>query len=452
MSIEKYINKVHCMDCIKLMKELPDNCVNSIVTDPPYELGFMNKSWDKSGIAYNVDLWRECLRILKAGGHLLAFGGTRTYHRMACAIEDAGFEIRDQLQWLYGSGFPKSLNISKAIDKKFGAEREVVGKKTTGKAGSRADKRNNNEGFESGQMIVDITMPSTPKAKQWDGWGTALKPSHEPICMGRKPIAEKTVCDNVLKYGTGGINIDDCRINFKQNDDKRVFKDYKWNSKAEPFGDAIKMQYRNGWNKQGRFPSNIIFSHHPECKEICHPDCAVKILDEQSGISKSTGGSGEKSIKSASPFFTSNSTKKGNNLGGLGDIGTASRFFYCAKASKAERNNGCENLAEKAMCDINKMGGSKCSMKTGSGNDRNVLKNNHHPTVKPKKLMQYLIKLITPPNGIVIDPFAGSGSTLIACKSLGFNFIGIEKNTEYCKIAEARIAAEQAQLKLPLKE
>ncbi|HHW90957.1 MAG TPA: site-specific DNA-methyltransferase, partial [Clostridiales bacterium] len=203
------------MDCLEGMKLLDDNSVDSIVTDPPYELGFMGKKWDSTGVAYNVELWKECLRVLKPGGHLLAFGGTRTYHRMTCAIEDAGFEIRDCIQWLYGSGFPKSHDISKAIDKKLGAERKVIARKK--KLQSYGYEGNNVYGGDVDRGgIQEITAPATPEAQEWEGWGTHLKPANEPIVLARKPISEKTIADNVLKWGTGGINIDDCRIELQE--------------------------------------------------------------------------------------------------------------------------------------------------------------------------------------------------------------------------------------------
>jgi len=207
------LNRIYNMDCLEGMKLLDDNSVDSIVTDPPYELGFMGKKWDSTGIAYSVELWKECLRVLKPGGHLLAFGGTRTYHRMACAIEDAGFEIRDQMQWIYGSGFPKSHNISKAIDKKFGAKREVI-KTVKGMGKQNPEWNGTAKGRKENYYKPEyqLTAPATPEAKQWDGWGTALKPAHEPIVVARKPISEKTIAENVLKWGTGGLNIDGCRI------------------------------------------------------------------------------------------------------------------------------------------------------------------------------------------------------------------------------------------------
>ena len=197
-------------DCRERLKELPDCSVDSVVTDPPYELGFMGKSCDSTGVAYDVTVWRECLRVLKPGGHLLAFGGSRTYHRLAVAIEDAGFQIRDQIMWVYGSGFPKSLNISKAIDKAAGAELEVIGIRTDGMS-STAMKPDKGWNANSMGSVLDITAPATAEAKEWDGWGTALKPAHEPIVLARKPL-DGTVANNVLTHGVGGINIDGCRV------------------------------------------------------------------------------------------------------------------------------------------------------------------------------------------------------------------------------------------------
>ena len=369
--MDKWLNQIIKGDCLEVMKELPDKSVDSIVTDPPYELGFMGKSWDNTGIAYNVELWRECLRVLKPGGHLLSFGGSRTYHRMACAIEDAGFEIRDCIQWIYGSGFPKSMDISKAIDKKFGAEREVVGSYTTRNL-SRKDGKHKGDmlvGCYDGSTEFNITAPSTPEAKQWNGWETALKPAHEPIVVARKPLSEKTVAENVLKWGTGGINIDGCRIE----------------TYVQPYG---------------RFPANIILDEE-----------SGEMLDEQSGILKS----GDNCIRTKVGSFLEHGGlgKAGDVQRTYGDSGGASRFFYCAKASKKER-----------------------------GED------NNHPTVKPIALMRYLARLITPPEGIMLDPFAGSGTTLIASKLEGFFFIGIEREAKYCEIARRRVKEAEMQQSL----
>ena len=383
------LNRIYNMDCLEGMKLLDDNSVDSIVTDPPYELGFMGKKWDSTGIAYNVDVWRECLRVLKPGGHLLAFGGTRTYHRMACAIEDAGFEIRDQMQWIYGSGFPKSMDISKAIDKKFGAEREVVGEYQT------HDIRNNGLMDKKGSMTVNITKAATPEAKQWDGWGTALKPANEPIVVARKPISEKTVAENVLKWGTGGLNIDGCRIGDEERTYKggtKLYEERPW-TKAQANGERARPTYK----VSGRFPANVILDEE-----------AAKMLDEQSGILKS--GSNNIRRKEGSFFEHGGLGKAGDIQVSYGDIGGASRFFYCAKASKKERGEG-----------------------------------NNHPTVKPVSLIKYLVTLVTPPDGVCLDPFIGSGTTAIAALNTGRFFIGIEKEEKYVEIARKRIAEHMQQ-------
>jgi site-specific DNA-methyltransferase (adenine-specific) len=361
------LNSIIHGDCLEVLMTLEDNSIDSIVTDPPYELGFMGKSWDSTGIAYNVELWKECLRVLKPGGHLLAFGGTRTYHRMTCAIEDAGFEIRDCIQWLYGSGFPKSHDISKAINKKLG------------------------------------TYPQAPEAQKWEGWGTALKPANEPIVLARKPLSEKTIAENVLKWGTGGINIDDCRIAYDMSDTNpatnplyRKENGYKTNYGIDSNPSAYALKKEEGTmniNNQGRFPANVILDEE-----------AGRMLDEQ---------------------------QEG-----------ASRFFYCAKASKKERNMGLEDV-EPATVDDGRNKPIDNPFLRGK-----TPRQNTHPTVKPVKLMEYLITLITPPNGIVLDPFLGSGTTALAALNLGRFFIGIELNEEYVEMARRRVASHTAQQEL----
>lgn len=379
-----------CGDNIALLREMEDNSVDSIVTDPPYGLAFMGKRWDYD--VPSVELWKECLRVLKPGGHVLAFGGTRTYHRMVTNIEDAGFEIRDQLQWIYGSGFPKSLNISKAIDKEAGAEREIVGVSTIGGGGA-----SNSKGFKDGsggsfQQISDgknglpITSPATDLAKQWDGWGTALKPANEPICLARKPIAEDTVAKNVVKWGTGGLNVDGCRI---ETDNRPLRIKDGTKNKSEWPGGGSSSGMSMGETVQGRWPANVLFDEE-----------AAAMLDEQSG--KLSQGHVPRTGNTIS-MFGPNNHAGGESNNAYGDKGGASRFFYVAKASARERGEG-----------------------------------NGHPTVKPIKLMEYLVTLITPPSGVVLDPFMGSGTTGIAAKSAGFKFIGIEIEQEYYEIAERR--------------
>ena len=485
-------------NCKELIKQMADNTIDAIVTDPPYELGFMGKKWDATGIAYDAELWAECLRVLKPGGHLLAFSGSRTYHRMAVAIEDAGFDIRDQIMWVYGSGFPKSHDVSKAIDKldakdeqkqrhyKFTAwvrSQNVTAKQineatdtfmgkhyTTDKAQPavmtrehleqcrhlftevpewierEADKRrvesknfakreilktahrskgdpsvpmspaftNTNNGF------YNITTPATDAAKEWNGWGTALKPAHEPICVARKPLIG-TVAENVLQYGTGAFNIDGCRVgseggtsienveNVERTGNNNVYGVYK----NEAFGKPV--------IGLGRWPANLI-----------HDGSAEVLAGFPETLSK---WSKSKPAEQSGGFigFAHNS-KYSENF--IGDRGSAARFFYCAKASKRDRDEGCGELD---LVNAPKFdGGPLINPQTGKDN-RDVMARNHHPTVKPTELMRYLCRLVTPPNGLILDPFTGSGSTGKAAILEGFRFLGFEMETEYIEIATARI-------------
>ena len=371
-------------DCGIVLEKLASNSIDSIVTDPPYGLSFMGKTWDHD--VPSVDIWRECLRVLKPGGHMVAFSGTRTYHRLAVAIEDAGFEIRDQLAWVYGSGFPKSHDVSKAIDKAAGAEREVIGQRRYGSD----DAERSPMVRQAPRGTIDVTAPATAEAEQWQGWGTALKPAWEPICLARKPLTG-TVAENVLAHGTGAINVDGCRIEgIKPQVTQGI------NSNASSFNVA-KERRVSGAPTEGRFPANLI---HDGSEEVlaCFPDSKGQQGDvsgnEPSSITN--GIYGDFSGRQPAP--------KRN------DSGSAARFFYCAKASKADRNDG-------------------------------VPQGNKHPTVKPTPLMRYLCRLVTRPSGIVLDPFAGSGSTGRGAVLEGFNFIGIEKDTDFCVIARSRIRA-----------
>ena len=379
---------IHNGNCIDVMRSMPDNSVDSIVTDPPYELGFMGKSWDSTGIAFNVEVWTEALRVLKPGGHLLAFSGSRTYHRMAVAIEDAGFQIRDQIMWVYGSGFPKSLDVSKAIDKAAGAEREVVGTRTAPDIrGGNLNATVTNPTYE-----IDITAPSTPEAVTWQGWGTALKPAHEPIVLARKPLIG-TVAANVLEWGTGGLNIDGSRVGNKRDSDQ---------TQGSYNGSEIDITNPRQGGKiypetLGRFPANLIHDGSDEVVDL---------------------------------------------------LGEPARFFYCAKASKRDRNEGLDGFESQsigakgnglaricATCNASTIQGCDCPDRTYV----NPTRQNHHPTVKPTDLMRYLVKLITPPGGTVLDPFTGSGSTGKGAVIEGFNFVGIELDPDYVAIATARI-------------
>jgi len=412
-------------DCIEKMKELEENSVDSIVTDPPYGLEFMGKEWDK-GVP-NVNFWKEMLRVLKPGGYLLSFGGSRTYHRMASGIEDAGFEIRDQIMWLYGSGFPKSHNIGKAVDKLQGNERKILGERKV------PDQRS---GGINSQRTAEMGVPTrittdTKGNSPYEGWGTALKPAHEPIVMARKPLSEKTVAKNVLKWGTGGINIDGCRVGTESISTHNAPKGTFAGGELDRGSDTESYK-----THQGRFPANIILDEE-----------AAKMLDEQSGVSKGgkTYNYKDKQYK-VEGFIKDN---KPNSPSNRGDKGGASRFFYCPKASKSERNAGCEELEGKDGSEhTDRKEGSVGLKNPASKGGWSGKSGNHHPTIKPVKLMEYLVRLVTPKGGTVLDPFMGSGTTGIACKKEEFNFIGMEKEEEYCKIAETRIKAIRINNKL----
>ena len=383
---------IHHGDCREVMATLDAESVDAIVCDPPYGLSFMGKGWDH-GVP-GVEFWTEALRVAKPGAHLLAFGGTRTYHRLACAIEDAGWEIRDCVMWVYGSGFPKSHDVSKAIDKAAGADREVTGAtrrgaqvQSTGRYGAWGDG-------------ITPTAPATDAVRQWSGWGTALKPAWEPIMVARKPLVG-TVAENVLRHGTGGINVDGCRVGMSHADRKKIdsatwvgrnnYQDGK-----EVYGDYA----TDGTDQQmqshpaGRWPANLI---HDGSEEVV----GLFPANVKGGTWNRTAG--------ARHFNNDGEPTDYQTSGSDGTTGSAARFFYCAKASRSDR-----------------------------GDD------NKHPTVKPTALMRYLCRLVTPPGGIVLDPFTGSGSTGKGAVLEGFQFIGIEREAEYVEIAKARIAAVES--------
>lgn len=369
-------------DCLEVMRDMPDNSVDAVITDPPYDLKFMGKKWDDD--CPSIEIWAECLRVLKPGGHLLAFSGTRTIDLVMGRIREAEFEIRDTIMWLYGQGFPKSLDVSKVIDKGAGAKRKVVGEYTVSRDFSKADY----VGEISNIRQVDITTPATSEAQQWDGWGTALKPACEPITMARKPI-EGTVAGNVLKWRTGAINVEDCRIPFKSESDLQAAAaaaaaiGFGRNGKSEYFGADAQNDDRADYieglkDSKGRWPANVI-------------------MDEEAGVM----------------------------------LGEEARFFYCPKASRSEREAG---LREAGLKTIGAMPNDP------SGRPEHIPARNHHPTVKPIALMRYLTRMITPPGGTVLDPFAGSGTTCIAAGLEGFHYLGIEQDAEYVSIATARLA------------
>lgn len=382
---ERYVLRLG--DSLEILKTITPESVDAVVCDPPYGLSFMNQKWDYD--VPGVELWQQVFKVLKPGGYLLAFCGTRTYHRLVVNIEDAGFEVRDMMQWIYGQGFPKSLDISKAIDKEAGAEREVVGSKKAGLGTGGVKGERFSRSITSTE--VDITAPATSEAKKWNGWGTALKPANEPICVAQKPILEKTIAKNVLQHGVGGLNIDGCRIGNETR--------YNNPSGNKPGGNSYNMSVKGmpedaeGSTVTGRFPSNVLLDEQ-----------AAEVLDEQSGDIKSSKGSGLTPTKARSNF---NASIAGINRIGYEDSGGASRFFYVAKASTGEKQEDGDN---------------------------------GHPTVKPIQLMRYLVRLVTPPNGIVLDPFMGSGSTGIAALKEGFQFLGVERDLKFFTIAERRVS------------
>ena len=409
-------------DCLEVMDKIDKCSVDSVVTDPPYHLtsivkrfgkegsapaqfgtdgafaraskGFMGKEWDGGDIAFQVETWRKCYELLKPGGHLIAFSGSRTYHRMAVAIEDAGFEIRDQCIWLYGSGFPKSHNVG-------------------------------------------------------NGWGTALKPAHEPIVLARKPLSEKSVAQNVDKFGTGAINIDACRIEgeVKHPDTMPDFRDQGEQSKAAIGVDKLSFgQTSNAKRKQlsdsdlldnqtGRWPSNVMHDGSEQIQEIFPETSSTEVSRERTHKGIWTAGE----LADTEQFMPA-----------YGDQGNASRYFYCAKTSKDERNSGLHGFETKMM------GMSGGAQSVGEGYDKGqdiglnkvIARKNTHPTVKPVELMRYLVRLVTPKGGLVLDPFMGSGSTGMGAREEDFKFVGIEKEEEYYEIAKARIKNVKPQLKL----
>jgi DNA modification methylase len=421
-------------DCEVELKKFPDASFDCLIVDMPYHLtnnsggphgkgvdtpfarskagaatnGFMGLAWDGGDLAHRVSLWKEAIRVVKPGGHLLAFSAARTYHRMACAIEDAGFEIRDQLMWIYGCGFPKSRDVSKDIDRVAGADRQVVGLKHVG-CGNRKGEGFRHAGSTAG---VPVTAPVTEEAQQWDGWGTGLKPAHEPICMARKPFPGP-VFKNVLKHGTGALNIDACRVPPVSPADAEGYSDkcasvvgLDSNRTGDTYGEWNGTRTDSA-SPLGRWPANIIHDGSAEVIDA-FPDSEgaggsvpnVKVTGYGSGI-----GTGQ------SEYFG------GDRAPFESGSGSAARFFYSAKASNTDRNEGCEHLPNQ----------------------------NFHPTVKPTELMRWLCRLVTPPGGKILDICTGSASTGKAAILEGFDFTGIELDRDesgqpigYIDIANAR--------------
>lgn len=401
--------KLYNGNMLDMLQVIEPCSIDSIVTDPPYELNFMGKGWDNSGIAFQPDTWRKCYQVLKSGGYLLAFGGSRTFHRIAVAIEDAGFEIRDVIMWLYGSGFPKSMNIGKAVESKLingsantQAFKDLAGTKTA--AGNWGMSKNS---FDYGarpsdysadghERTVDVDY-QTELGKKWNGWGTALKPAYEPIIVARKPCVGSTT-DNVIEYGVGALNIDGCRIGTEEHTVN--INDFS-NQHGNKFGNGESIEKLGERTVVGRFPSNTILTYdNSDFQEVC--GCM------QVGFSA------------------------------YEDSGSASRYFYCAKASKKDRDEGLEGFNDHD-------GGSYKFRVDGSLDGEIPVRKNLHPTVKPTELMQYLIRLVTPKGGRVLDPFNGSGSTGKAVmyenneRGSGYEYVGIELTAEYIPITIARI-------------
>lgn len=484
-------------DSLEILSKIEDNIFDSVVCDPPYGLsknpdisevlkhwlagddykhsgsGFMGKSWDS--FVPGPSLWKEVFRVLKPGGHLVAFAGTRTQDLMGISLRLAGFEIRDCIYWHYGQGFPKSMDVSKAIDKTSGAKREIIAPPpySRGRAKqSYSDTRRVSYDYQP----QPITAPSTPEAQAWKGWGTALKPASEPILLCRKPLSEKTVAANVLSHSTGALNIDACRINtndslnggaYAQNGELR---DDGWGMQRGGAG-----QYKQ---PEGRWPANLVLTHSPGCQQIgqekirgytinrfddgakpfgggaghefsseqkpdeliekwdCSPDCPIRLLDEQSGeLGKSAGTQ----KKGRGAYGDDKVYGKGKGLSidkpiGFGDKGGASRFFYCAKTSTKERNAGLDEFTDGKIDDGRNIPADNAFQRGKS------IRKNIHPTVKPISLMRWLVRLVTPPEGLVLDPFAGSGTTGIASVLEGFDFIGVDMETDHCETAKARIS------------
>jgi DNA modification methylase len=414
-------------DCLDVMRTLDDASVDAVVTDPPYELGFMGRRWDSTGIAYSVELWREALRVLKPGGHLLAFGGSRTYHRMAVAIEDAGFEIRDCIMWLYGSGFPKSHDVSKAIDRMYGAERPVVGEWSMPGRGSRSVEQAYGLTNDSGT----ITAPATPEAERWDGWGTALKPAHEPIVVARAPMpAGVTVAANVLEHGTGALNIDGCRVPTTDGYEVAWDRPVSTNISAGAFVNPESRHtvdlsaYRPSG---GRWPANVVH------------DGSAEVLERFPNVTTQRGEITRKPVPGI--YGGGKGLPAGTGTYGFDESGSAARFFYTAKASRSERDAGLESMPARAT------GMSNGAQRHGEGYDKGqdiglnrvTLKRNHHPTVKPLALMRWLVRLVTPPGGVVLDPFAGSGTTGLAARAESMRAILVEREAEYIDIIRGRL-------------
>lgn len=430
-------------DCRDALRELATESVDAIVTDPPAGIGFMGKAWDhdKGGrdawIAWMTEIARECWRVLKPGSHALVWALPRTSHWTATAWEDAGFEPRDRIAHCFGSGFPKSLDASKAIDKAAGAKREVVGLSPwtqPAKSGHHGGLVDSHVHLfdEGGRFRPDVTAPATDAARQWQGWGTALKPAIEDWWLLRKPLVG-TVAENVQRYGTGALNIDGCRIAGDEDGSRNrppsrlgseaTYAQDEWTRNA-----VVQRQDTRGL---GRWPANLI---HDGSEEV-----VALFPQSEDGVAVNR----HRPPEIPNQVYGKGWKHSGRDEG-YGGQGSAARFFYVPKASKQDRDEGCEGLVEQPAGALKSGdGGWRDEESRGRQprHDVRLVARNHHPTVKPTALMRYLVRLVTPPGGVVLDPFMGSGSTGKACVLEGFDFIGIEQDAEYCAIAEKRIVA-----------
>ena len=417
--------KLYQGNMLDMLEAIQPESIDSIITDPPYELNFMGKGWDNSGIAFQPSTWQKCYEVLKPGGYLLAFGGSRTFHRIACAIEDAGFEIRDTIMWLYGSGFPKSQNIGKKYDKKMGNDREKIGEVKIGKT-SLGD----GSGWDTSQNMKDIKATGkidiTKGTSKFEGWGSSLKPSFEPIIVARKPFKGSLV-DNVIEYGVGGINIDECRVG---NGTGNAKPKYEPNNKNNVYGKGLGGgDYEN---TNGRFPANTILTYdETDFDEVC------------GGFPNTKSGVAVRHNSGGNTFGGNNKKPPMEDLG-YNDSGSASRYFYCAKASKKDRDEGLDEFEEKEVRVLNATN-PELEQKDDVSARFITVKKNTHPTVKPTDLMQYLVRLVSPDGATILDPFNGSGSTGKAVmyenreRNKNYKYIGIELTEEYLPIAKARI-------------
>ena len=454
---ENNFYKLYQGSMLDMLDNIEENSVDSIVTDPPYELNFMGKGWDNAGVSFQPNTWKKCYEVLKPGGYLLAFGGSRTFHRIACAIEDAGFEMRDTIMWLYGSGFPKSMNIGLAIDKKNGVESIDTGITSPN---ARPNSTKDNTLFESGTVGKDFTIKKA--TNKWQGWGTCLKPSFEPIIVARKPFKGSLV-DNVIEYGVGGINIDECRVGTEKVGGGTMPDLQYVGQEQKKLGNGHKMSFGQVSNAprieceehEGRFPANTILTYdNTDYDEVCGGFPNTKSQKTNSKLLDIRGNNYKNANKNLDVAYER----------GYTDSGSASRYFYCAKASKKDRDEGLDDFEEAPLTLTENKGrtfNDRCAIcgkkfigpqesichcenpvtdKTKSAPRKNI-----HPTVKPCDLMQYLVRLVTPNGGTILDPFNGSGSTGKAVmyenkeRDKGYKYIGIELTEEYLPISKARI-------------